>query len=298
MSLAARAAARGFFLRTGPFVFHVRSSMPAVASGVALLYADHPVTDAAEFADFRVSVSPAGGVRRFWRPQAIFRCDGFQPFKPLPAAQALPFLEWGMNWAIAENAHQFLIIHAAAVERDGRVAILPGLSGSGKSTLCAALALRGWRLFTDELTLISLNDAAVSPLVRPVSLKNESIEVIRRFPGATLSEPAEDTAKGTVALMKPPVDSVRRADERALPAWIVFPRFGRMEPTRLEPRSKAETFIELANNSFNYHVHGRRGFELLAGIVDRCACLSLTFNDLEPAIALLDGLAERSRAAA
>jgi HprK-related kinase A len=298
MSLAARVSGRGVFLRTGPFVFHVHSLMPVVSEGVALLYADHPVADEAEFADFRVSVGAGSKLRRVWRPQAIFRCDGFQPFKPLPASQALPFLEWGMNWAIAEHAHQFLIIHAAAVERNGRVLILPGRSGSGKSTLCAALAHRGWRLLTDELTLVSLADGAITPLVRPVSLKNESIEVIRRFASASISRASEDTAKGTVALMKPPVASVERACEKAIPAWIVFPTFALGEPIRLETQSKAATFIELANNAFNYHTHGRRGFEVLAATIDRCACLSLTYSDLDAAIALFDTLAEDARAAA
>jgi HprK-related kinase A len=298
MNLAARLAGRGVFLRTGPFVFHVRSRMPVVARGFALLYADHPIADDAEFADFRVSVGPGAGFRRVWRKQAVFRCDGFQPFKPLPASQALPSLEWGMNWVIAEHAHQFLVIHAAAVERGGRVAILPGESGSGKSTLCAALAHRGWRLLTDELTLISLADGRIVPLVRPISLKNQSIEVMRRFAGAVLSDPAEDTLKGEVALMKPPVASVERADESAVPAWIVFPRYAAGKPLRLEAQPKAATFIDLANNAFNYHAHGRRGFELLAATVDRCTCLSLTYSDLDAAIRRFEELAADAYATA
>jgi HprK-related kinase A len=272
--------------------------MQAVGAGFALLYADHPIADEAEFADFRVSVDPGAGLRLVWRKQAVFRCDGFRPFKPLPAGQALPFLEWGMNWAIAEHGHQYLIVHAAAVERGGCVAILPGQSGSGKSTLCAALAHRGWRLLTDELTLISLVDGRIVPLVRPISLKNESIEVMRRFANAVLSDPAEDTLKGKVALMKPPAGSVARADESAAPAWIVFPRYAAGEPLRVEAQPKAATFIDLADNAFNYHAHGRRGFELLAGIVERCTCLSLTYSDLDAAIRLFEELAEDAHAAA
>jgi HprK-related kinase A len=298
MSLAPRVAGRGVFLRTGPFTFHVQSRVPAVAEGVALLYADHPSADEAEFADFSVSITAGTGLRRVWHRQAVFRCDGFPPFKPLPAKQALPFLEWGMNWAIVEHAHQYLVVHAAAVERKGRVAILPGRSSSGKSTLCAALVSRGWRLFTDELALLSFDDGKVVPLVRPVSLKNESIEIIRRFAGACLSHPSEDTAKGTVALMKPPTASVERAGEKAVPAWIIFPTFALGEPLRLTPQPKTATFMDVAENAFNYHIHGRRGFELLAAIVDRCACMSLTYSDLDAAIALFDRLAEDAGAAA
>ena len=297
MNLAARVAGTGLYLRTGPFLFHIRSRMRSVCEGVALLYADHPCADAAEFADFSVSVDAGAGLRRFWRPQAMFRCDGFRPFKPLPADQALPFLEWGMNWAIAEHAHQFVIIHAAAVERGGRAAILPGRSGAGKSTLCAALVHRGWRLLTDELTLLSLADGTITPLARPVSLKNESIDVIRRFAGATISPSSTDTIKGTVALMKPPAGSVERAHETAVPAWVVFPAFSRGEAIKVEPQSKAATFIDLANHAFNYHVHGHRGFELLAATIDRCACLSLTYSDLDAAIRFFEELAEDACAA-
>jgi len=298
MSLAAQIAGPGIIVQTGPFAMHVRSPIRAVADGVAQLYADHPILDEAEFVDFHVTVEPPNGLRRWYRPQVIFRCDGFQPFKPLPLQQALPFLEWGMNWAIAEHAHQFMIIHAASVERNGRVAILPGRSGSGKSTLCAAMCHRGWRLLTDELTLVSIEDGLVTPLVRPVSLKNQSIEVIRRYAAPTLSAPAEDTAKGTISLMKPPRESVARAAERAAPAWIIFPTFALGEPMRLAPQPKAATFIELANNSFNYNIHGRRGFDLLSGLVDRCACLSLTYSDLDAAIASLNELAQDMRRAA
>jgi hypothetical protein len=98
--------------------------------------------------------------------------------------------------------------------------------------------------------------------------------------------------------MKPPVASVERAAKKAVPAWIVFPTFALGETMRLEPQSKAATFIELANNAFNYHAHGRRGFELLAATVDRCACLSLTYSDLDAAIGLFERLTEDASAAA
>ena len=64
-----------------------------------------------------------------------------------------------------------------------------GLPGSGKSTLAAGLVYRGgWRLLSDELALLSLGDGAVSALPKPISLKNESIAIMKRFaPGASFS---------------------------------------------------------------------------------------------------------------
>ena len=88
------------------------------------------------------SKSDAHWLRRHLRPQAILRCDGRVPFKPLPMAQAMPMLEWGLNWVISSHAHDCLVLHAAVVERDGQALVLAADPGSGKSTLCAALVHR------------------------------------------------------------------------------------------------------------------------------------------------------------
>jgi hypothetical protein len=58
-----------------------------------------------------------------------------------------------------------MVVHAAAVELDGRVALFAGSAGSGKSTLCAALGTRGCRVLTDDCVLLRLaaTKAAVIP---------------------------------------------------------------------------------------------------------------------------------------
>jgi HprK-related kinase A len=275
----------GLFITTGAVTFRVQSDLPAVAEGIGRLYPDFPVTADARFADFHVSVFRPSGVRRWIRAQAIFSFDGEQPFRPVPLSQALPMLEWGMNWCISVHGNQFLVIHAAAIERGGRVAILPGEPGAGKSTLTALLVHNGWRLLSDELTLINLDDLQVHPLSRPISLKNESIAIVRSaFGSAVLSDEFPDTTKGTVALMRPPVASVTRAGERAMPGWIIFPRFKPGAPTSLRRRSRGAAFISIADNAFNYSIHGGRGFERLADVVERCDCYDFAYSNLDEAI--------------
>jgi HprK-related kinase A len=272
-------------LRTGPVVARIQSRLPALAAGIALLYADHPVEEPGGFADFHVRIAPPRGLRRWLKAQVLFQCDGAPPFHPLPAEQAFPILEWGLNWCVSSHCNQYLIVHAAVLERSGGALLLPGPPGSGKSTCCAGLVSRGWRLLSDELTLIDPASAAVAPLPRPVSLKNASIDIVRRFlPAAVLSPTVRDTLKGSVAHLKPPRDSVRRATEPARPRWIVLPRYEAGAPARLKPLSKGRAFMQLADSAFNYSLHGRRGFELLADLVQGCACYELAYGDLEAAL--------------
>ena len=133
----------------------------------------------------------------------------------------------------------------------------------------------------------------LTALARPISLKNESIDVMRRFvPDVVLSRPAERTLKGTIALAKPPLDSVRRVADPALPAWIIFPNFAAGAPTRLQSRPKAECFIELAANAVNYSVLGEPAFDAIAEVVTRSACYDFTYSDLRDGVRLLTELAD------
>ncbi|HQS83157.1 MAG TPA: HprK-related kinase A [Thiobacillus sp.] len=287
-------AGAGIWLRTGPFSLRLRSRFPAVAEGLAELYGQFEVRNAHEaFTDFHVSVNPPATLRRWLRPQAAFSFDGMQPFKPLPRDQAFPMLEWGLNWCVSTQAHQYLIIHAAVVEKNGLAAILPAPPGSGKSTLAAGLVLSGWRLLSDELTLIDRKTGLIQPLPRPVSLKNKSIDVIRQFaPDVHINRASHDTVKGTVAHMRPPRDSVRRQHETARPGWVIFPKWEAGAAATLTPRSRAQTFMFLAQNAFNYSHLGADGFRVGTTLIDQADCYDFHYSALDEAIATFDRLAE------
>jgi HprK-related kinase A len=295
-ALAARLRGPGLRLQTGPFIACVRSRLPALAVALGRMYGGYPVLDDDTPADFDVLLRPSRGLRRLIKPQIYFHYDGMAPFQPLPLDQTYPMFEWAMNWCVSSHAHSWLVIHAAVVEREGAGVILPAPPGSGKSTLCAALVARGWRLLSDELTLVRVDDGRIDPVPRPVSLKNGSIDVIRAWaPEGHLSPPVTDTLKGTVAHMRVPDASVARAQEPAAPAWIVFPKWRADAPAELVPVPQSRAHLRLAENAFNYSLLGAAGFTTAARLIDNTRSFDFSYGALDDAAAVFERLLAQRR---
>jgi HprK-related kinase A len=294
---AAELAGQGVAIRWGPFTSRIVSRLPELAAPIHLLYADFPIEPPGGICDFHVCLRPRS-LRLPWSEERFeLLLDDAPAFQPFSRRFALAMLEWGLNWCVYGSRHRFLVIHAAVVERDGRALLLPGRPGAGKSTLCAALVLAGWRLLSDELTLVDLQEGRIWPLARPISLKNDAIQIIRDMaPDAVFGPPAVDTRKGTVAHMQPPSPSVRRSQETAVPQWIVMPRFVADQALQLDPISKANAFWGVADNSINYEILGEMGFTALVRLIDECRCYTLTHRDVVDAVAVLDGLWRKAKA--
>ena len=162
-------------LKLGPLVARIKTNVPNLARDIALMYADFESCSNDTFADFHVEVAYEKGLRRWLKPQVRFFFDGRPSFIPLPSAQAFAMLEWGLNWCIAAHCHQYLIIHAAVIEKGGKAAVMPAPPGSGKSTLSTGLVMRGWRLLSDELALYDIETGLIYGMSRPINLKNKSI---------------------------------------------------------------------------------------------------------------------------
>jgi HprK-related kinase A len=281
----------GLNFKIGRFNVRLASPIGAVFEHLHNLYAAYELLDKEGFVDFHVELKSPSITRRFFRPQVNFFFDGFAPFKPLPYEQAAAMFEWGLNWCIASYSNQYLIIHAAVVERNGQAFIFPGTPGSGKSTLCAALVCHGWRLLSDEMTLLSTSDGQIYPVPRPISLKNESIDVIKKLsPQLVFGQVVNDTAKGTVGHLRPPELSVQSGTKPAQPAKLIFPKYKPASVTELTSVSKGSAMLRAAGDCFNYSVLGAQGFESLGALIDQCDCYEFNYSCLDEAIALFTDL--------
>lgn len=275
-------------LRIGPVTFRIGSEWRQPLDALRRLYAGYPAPD--PVADFTVRLEAEKPWRRLVRPSVAIRGDYTLPdAAPLSLDHGLLAAEMGMNLQMALGQRRFLLLHASAVERDGRALLMTGHSGAGKSTLAALLGERGWRFLGDEFALVDLESGAVHPFPRAISLKNEAVylfDVEEERLGPVLA----GTPKGRIRHLRPQANAIARMDETARPALILFPRYGRDLDRELRPVGAAEVFVRLTQASTNYVALGERGFDALTSLVTTVPAEAIDYPDTDAAIALVEEL--------
>ena len=230
-------------------------------------------------------------MRRWWRPQVRFLLDDAESFFPLPSEQAAPMLEWGLNWCVAGRPLGYLVMHAAVLAKEGNAVMMPGFPGAGKSTLCASLCfLDHWQLLSDELAILDPASGELQPHPRPISLKNESINLVAAFQGARLGPIYADTRKGDISHAACPASSVAVASRTARVRWIVFPKFLRDTSPVCEEISRPEAFALISEQSFNNERMGEVGFYALCSMLSDARCFQITYGSTEDGLRLIHGI--------
>ena len=285
-------------LHIAPFTVRLRSPLLQVRRHLDTFYAGraHPV--AGQFVDFDVQIVPASGLRRWWHPQARFLLDGQEPFFPLARGRGRADVRVGLELVRGATRPGLLVMHAAVVaDAQGRAIMMPGFPGAGKSTLCASLVLtQGWRLLSDELTLLDTASGTVQAHPRPIALKNRSIDVVRGFAGARLGPVYTGTRKGDITHAACPPASVAQAAEPARVRWVLFPRFEAGAAPRIEEVGRAEAFVLISEQSFNNERMGEAGFEGLCGLLSAARCFELVYGSTDDALALVQQATAAGRA--
>lgn len=97
-------------------------------------------------------------------------------------AQSIEVTLRNLNLLATTKTSGSVLLHAGAVEFDGRVVVVTGESGRGKSTLTAALVRAGGAYLTDELVIIEPENLRVRPYPKPLDLDPTSLELLELPP--------------------------------------------------------------------------------------------------------------------
>ena len=136
--------------------------------------------------------------------------NGRRTMRGITRSRAVEWVLQDLNLAAISHTRESILLHAGAVEIDGRVIVIAGVSGQGKSTLTAALVRSGFSYVTDELVIIDPSTGYVRPYLKPLDLGAESLKMLELDPDDEFvvdkkhvvpSEVGEVSTGGRVALI-------------------------------------------------------------------------------------------------
>jgi len=278
-----------FALRIGPIGFRIGSDWRAPIDQLRSLYSDYPAPQDG-VADYTVRLFARRPWRRWLRPSVEIGGDYMLPeAAPLPLRHGLLAAEMAMNLQMALGARRHLLLHASAVERDGRAVLMTGVSGAGKSTLATLLAARGWRFMGDEFALLDPATGLLHAFPRLISLKNAAIPAAEAaWPDARMGPLMAATPKGDIRHMVPDARAIAAMDRPATPALLLFPRYG--DAAAVRPVPPAEAFVRMTQASTNYVALGEAGFTAMTRLIAQISAVAIDYPDGASGVAQVEAL--------
>lgn len=209
--------------------------------------------------------------------ELVLEVDGDRIDAGPTAAHVLAMLLWDVNrQAVAATATDHVVLHAGAVEVDGRVIVLPAPMEAGKTTLVTALVRAGAGYLSDELATIPEPGTHVLPYPKALSLDPGSWDL---FPD--LAPTAERRAASPHQWLVVP-EALRPGATRHDPVplgRVVLPRHRPGHVTRLTRLDPIGALKVLAECTFSFHEEPARLLPRLARLVETVPVDALTVGD-------------------
>ncbi len=186
----------------------------------------------------------------------------------------------------AYQAQPYLIsLHAASIERNGKVIVMPAVAESGKTTLTATLIHHGFKLFSDESTSLD-NDGYVHPLPFCMNIKEGSWSVLgEMYLHLSKSDTHSRFDDQNIRFITP--RNMHEGRQKA--SHIVFPKYIPGAKTSLTPVSATEALSRI--NEASYQVQDsmdKDKFELILKNLISLPKFALEYSDLDEAVALFN----------
>jgi hypothetical protein len=216
----------------------VKRRFAALTTSVELIVDDElGITELAEFlVDAYPETTEPAAIAYHLRAGAMVAVDRYED--PVACAGDLvPLFELDLYQQVGERAAPGWLLHAAALEKNGRAYVFAGPSGAGKTSLTLALLARGWRLVTEEIALID-RELQVRGLARPIHLTDA-----HEVPAAWRSR-AYPIRGGAARVVAHPPAEVRVAGPLPLAAIVRIGHAPEVAPT-LEPLAPQRAITRL-----------------------------------------------------
>jgi len=286
-------------LRLGPFraagaEVSARMDDERVAEGLARALGSLPAAPATngsprptDTAVVSIDSRPVGAGRRY-----RVHADGARIGWTDDPDRAVRYALGAVNQLAALHTPDRLVLHAGAVERDGRVVALTGISGQGKTTLTAALVQAGFGYVTDELVAIDPSTRFVDPFPKALDLDDHAVALLGLDPPAGPSWPSTESSDAAVAPTHEhaidPASLGRISTGGRLAAVVVLTGPVADEVETLAP---AQALTELLRGLFpaTWQVPG--ALEALAGVCQDVPVVRLPRLALDRAVAAVETLA-------
>lgn len=185
-----------------------------------------------------------------------------------------------INGLFFKEVKGYLVIHGGAVEKEGKVHVLPGFSGVGKSTLLSYLLTKGWNYFSDDIVLLNLRDKKVYPYPIPLRLKSPPEYIItffKRHPDIDLEEYFLINEKIYYVIPKKIDNKIFKTGKKL--SSFIFPYFSKRGGTSLTKLDKKEILFGLTSNCVNFSIHKRRIFDSIFELIKEISGYQLIYND-------------------
>lgn len=279
-----------FTLHLGPFSHIISGTGGALVDFLMDTYRDNRVEmTPSDVTDVQLSIEAPNIVRRFVRRQ-ITPNPGFKvPAVPLPISMSALAHEMGLNLSVALKCCRFVNVHAGVVADDEGAIVMSAASGAGKSTLTAALLQYGYRLFSDEFALIGLDKPLLHPYPRPISLKQETIPVVREMVGDNwISKVVRGSPKGDIAYYRARESDLMRDQEPAAAKLILFPNFEKGVQPVAQQLNPAEAIMRLVPASTNYSLLGEPAFHAITGLLKNTRAYEISYGSTTDSLRLVE----------
>jgi hypothetical protein len=208
--------------------------------------------------------------------------------------QWLPWLMADLFQALCAKQAERLLLHAAALVRDGLALLLPAEAGSGKSTLSMALAATGWTVYSDELAPIDPVTLKVGSFPLPVGIKHRSIAALDPwYPG--LAEVATHRRADGQLVRYLGAAELSLASRHAAPVDVqrlIFPRYDPMAKTALQRLDPLSALEMLAATGSSQRSLSDVDIEALLQLAGGRGCFLLEYADLREAVRLVKATAQ------